>query len=87
MYAHGVESFVMGMDDATFRDQISTEVSHILLEELPGIIGQITDKLIIKFDEQSPILRATREIFEVTREGNLDMETQSGKRRHAHDSE
>ena len=87
MYRRGTEYSVIGTDDTTFRDWITTKVSQILLEELPGIIGRITDMMIVKLEERTTILNDTREIIEATREGNLDVEARPRKRRHAHKSE
>lgn len=43
-----------------------TKVSQILLEELSSIIGQITDMLIVKFEERNAIFRDTGEIVVAT---------------------
>ena len=41
---------------ARLRSWITTEVSHILLEELPGIVGRFTDIFIAKFEDQTAIM-------------------------------
>lgn len=68
-----VESSEIGTDNATFHDLIAMEVSHIFLEDSPGIIGRITNRMIVKFEEQTTIFHATIEIVEATREGNIDV--------------
>lgn len=57
------------------------------MEELSGIFGRITDRMIFKFEDSTTIFHATRQIIEATRVGNLDVEAQTGKRKLTHDSE
>lgn len=52
--------------DSGFRGWITTKVSQTLLEELPGIIGQIIDMLIAKFEEWTVAFQTMGDIVEVT---------------------
>lgn len=64
----GEKSSYIDADNAGLCGWITTEVSHILLEELPGIVGWITNKLISKF-----------ETIEAARGRDLDTETHHRK--------
>ena len=64
----------IGAGDAGLCDWITAEVSQIILEELIDIIGRITDRLTAKFEERTIIIRVVREVVEIYREGNLDVE-------------
>lgn len=55
------------MDNTRLWDWISTEVSEILLEESPGIIGWITDIMIFMFVEQTAAILTVGKTLEVTR--------------------
>lgn len=67
-------------------DWIATKVLHTLLEELPSIIGRITDRLIVKFEERTIVIQTMDEIVEANQERDLGLETENGKRKRIHDS-
>lgn len=72
-------------DDTGLCSWINIEVSQILLEELPGIIGQVTDKLIAKFQEQTVAFCSVGETIEVTRGRDLGIGKRHEKRKWAKD--
>ena len=55
------------------------------MEELYGIVGRITNSLIVKFRERDAAFRAVKQIIETKRERDLDVGERKGKRKRAHD--
>ena len=82
MSGRETESSDMDADNAGLCDWIVAKVSQILLEEFHGIIGRITDIMIVQFEDEATISRAGREDGESTSEGNLGVEARLGKIRH-----
>ena len=50
---------------------------------MSGIIGQITDRLVVNLEEQDALSRVTSVAGEVGSEGNVSLEVRLGKRRRA----
>ena len=57
----GAGSSEIDMDNIRLCDWITTEVSLILLEEFPSIIGHITYRLIFKFEEWNAAFQTEEE--------------------------
>lgn len=82
MLMTGREADISGIDASkeVLCDRNVVEVSKNLLEELPGIIGRISDRLAVKLEERIIVTRTVTKISETTREGNLEVGTRQGKK-------
>lgn len=63
MYEREADSSDIYTDDTRLRDWMTTEVSQILLDELPGIFGRIFEMMIVNFEERIIAFRTVEEIF------------------------
>ena len=54
---------------------------------MPGIIGRIFDRLVLKIEERVSVTRTVTESTETNMKGDLEVVMQHGKRKRAHDSE
>lgn len=60
-----VESSEIDAKKVRVHDWITNEISQILLEEFWGIIGRIMDRLIVRFEEGTAVIRNVEEIAKV----------------------
>ena len=63
---------------------ISKEVSRALCEELPDIIGHVTDRLVARFEGRILAVQAVDEIVEVTQEHEIGLDKKLGKKKQTH---
>ena len=80
----GAESSKIDVDNTGLCNWITIKVSKIFLEELPSIVGRITDKLIVKFEERTTTLQTVRETVEMTKRVDLDVRIRHGKKKMTH---
>ena len=67
-----------------FHDRIAIEVSQALCEELPDIIGCVTDRFVARFEGWILVVQAVDGMVEVTYEQNIGSERRLGKRKRNH---
>ena len=63
------------------HDQITAEISRALCKGLHGIIGRITETMIVKLEERFTLSRAASATGGAGSEGNVSLEARLGKRK------